>query len=89
MKNYYLILVEKSDNGFTKPIKANIVISEEPESFLLRNDDHDTLMPYFLLHWFKPISKSSYKSSKKNNPTNEGYFDLLKRDYSKFVEEDE
>jgi hypothetical protein len=82
---YYLILAEKLDNGYTKPIKANIVISEEPESFILRNDDHDILKPYFLLHWFKPINELAYKALRLNNPTNEGYFNLLKRDYSKYI----
>lgn len=86
---YYLILAEKSDGGYLKPRRANIVISEEPESFLLRNDDHDILWPYCLLHWAKEINEFSYKALRKNNPTNEGYFNLLKRDYSKFFKPEE
>lgn len=83
--NYYLIKCTKEDGGYTRPIVRNIVISEEPESFLLRNSKEDILHPYFTLDWFKPISEKSYKQLLENNPTREGYFSLTKRDYSKSV----
>jgi len=68
-------------------ITKNIVISEEVSKFLLKNlkeikqkNNEDNI----LINFCKEISENDYKELKTFNPTNEGYFKLLNRDYSKF-----
>ncbi len=82
---YYLIHAIHTPN-MCDSIHQNIVISELPELFLLRNlitkGENDDIE----IDFDREITYSRYELLRERlNPTNEGYFTLLKRDYSKFI----
>lgn len=79
---YYLLNAECT-TFLDDHIKANIVISEKPEQFLVRNIPLRELANKVSIHWYRTISKKSYMQLKKVNPPICGYFKLHKRDYYK------
>lgn len=68
---------------------ATIALSEPLEKFIACNVKHNRKFNEFAITSIVEIDERKYKVLKPFNPTNEGYFRLIKKDYSKFVTDDD
>ena len=81
---YYLIASTHTPY-LCNPITANIVISEDVESFLARNSGSDCVKKYgakFVVSHWSETTKEHYDKLKQNNPGSSSHFRLKKEDYA-------
>ncbi len=84
MNKHYLIKVTYTSFG-CNPFTVNIAISEQPIDFFLKQLKQIDRYDNIILDFVMDITKEEYNRLKKYNPTNESYFKLLSKDYSKIV----
>jgi len=85
---YFLIKVKAKSFLDCVVGPENMVLSEPPATWLGRQNQ-GRWDARVTLEWFEVISKDQYAALHKANPTNEGYFHMAKRDYAKWVPDEE
>lgn len=80
----YCFLSYRYTPNMCKPIMNTLVISEDIEDFVYRNERSEEVIKwnarFELLQW-KQTSKTHYDKLKKNNPGSCSYIELKKEDY--------
>ena len=89
MRGYSLVTVSFKQGISGRQVTVGVAISEPYEEFIVANSCHNSGISGLCVLNVLPIEEDTYKKLRTKNPTNEGGLLMLRRDYSKFVADED
>lgn len=89
MTTAFFMVTIRADLGVTgNRHERTMVISEPIDVFWDRHASYKNVNDTVIV-WSMPIQKQTYMRLKRHNPTNESYWKMNRKDYSRFISEED